>query len=379
MLPTGAFEYRSGPAFTGVDVATFRVCDNGTPSLCDVGAITITVFPVASDAAAQTFQNQAVLIPLVPDSVTPGAVLVSTPSSPPGHGVVVLDTAAGTAVYTPDPGFLGADTFGYRVCSPTAPTVCDDAVVAITVLRLNLPPVIEDLTMRTTVRVPVQDRLSIVDPEGDPFVVARGVPPRSGTATVDASGLTTYTPLSVFAGRDQYSVFACDAADPELCSTGLVTVEVVPLAVDDVATTSAGTGVTVDVTANDTGSVDAPSVVVPPAHGSVTLAGRSFTYVPAPGFAGTDSFTYRICAVNAADLCADATVSLTVTAVAVAPGPGPTPPVTGEEGSDAAGGPLAGTGSQVGGWGWLGLVAVCAGVGLLALRRLRPGSRRRPR
>ncbi len=57
----------------------------------------------------------------------------------------------------------------------------------------------------------------------------------------------------------------------------------------------------------------APTVVSGPTNGSVTAAGRAFRYTPDAGFVGTDTFTYSICAANAADLCAVATATITVT------------------------------------------------------------------
>ena len=375
MLPGGEFDYRSNASFTGVDTATFQACDNGVPSLCDQGAITFNIFPIASDDIAQTFENVSVVIPLVPDNASPGAALVSPLVTPPANGTATLAIAAGTATYKPNTGFLGTDTFEFRVCSPTAPTLCDTATITVTVIRLNRPPVIDDLTMHTTARVTVQGQLSISDPDGDAVTAIRGIPARSGTATVDPTGLTLYNPLGGFAGRDHYTAIACDAGSPELCSTGMVTVEVVPVALADSATTTAGVAVTVTVLANDIGTVVAPTVVSGPTNGTVAAAGRAFRYTPDAGFVGTDTFTYSICAANAADLCAVATATITVTAAVVpTPTPTPLPPVT-----EGSAGSLPDTGSDLGGWGWLGFLAVAAGASMLiaqaTVRRVR---RRRP-
>ena len=173
MLPGGEFDYRSNGLFTGVDTATFQACDNGVPSLCDQGTITFNIFPIASDDIAQTFENHAVVIPLVPDNASPGAALVSPLVTPPANGTATLAIAAGTATYTPNSGFLGTDLFVFRICSPTAATLCDTATITITVIKLNQPPVIDDLTMQTTARVPVQGQLSISDPDGDAVTATR--------------------------------------------------------------------------------------------------------------------------------------------------------------------------------------------------------------
>ncbi len=96
-----------------------------------------------------------------------------------------------------------------------------------------------------------------------------------------------------------------------------------PVATDDSAATAEDTPVGVDVLANDydpDGILDVTSVAVVsgPASGSATVQpDGSITYVPAPDFAGTDGFTYRVCDDGAA--CATAAVSITVTPVNDAP------------------------------------------------------------
>ncbi len=88
-------------------------------------------------------------------------------------------------------------------------------------------------------------------------------------------------------------------------------------AVNDSATTTAGTAVTVNVLANDTvsgGALDAATlhVVASPAHGAVSVSGGSATYSPAAGFTGTDTFGYEVCAASYGSSCDNATVTVTV-------------------------------------------------------------------
>ena len=97
-----------------------------------------------------------------------------------------------------------------------------------------------------------------------------------------------------------------------------ITTAVVPVAVDDVKAINQDTSYTFPVgslTANDI-DPDTPHAqlrivaVAPPAHGMATLNGNgSVTYTPAPGFTGTDSFTYTI---SDGLLTATATVSMNV-------------------------------------------------------------------
>lgn len=55
------------------------------------------------------------------------------------------------------------------------------------------------------------------------------------------------------------------------------------------------------------------SVVNPPVHGSVSIVGNIATYIPAPDYNGTDSFTYK--AYDGTEYSDPATVNITITAV----------------------------------------------------------------
>lgn len=70
-----------------------------------------------------------------------------------------------------------------------------------------------------------------------------------------------------------------------------------PLAVNDSATTSSGTPVTIEVLANDTDPNGDPLTINSfnqGTNGSVTQVGNELVYTPLAGFSGTDSFTYMV-------------------------------------------------------------------------------------
>lgn len=72
-----------------------------------------------------------------------------------------------------------------------------------------------------------------------------------------------------------------------------------PIAADDMASTSAGTAVTIPILANDTcvGACDPASVLIGSTPGNGTAvrnADGTVTYAPNGGFTGTDSFTYTV-------------------------------------------------------------------------------------
>src|SRR6185295_15273560 len=87
----------------------------------------------------------------------------------------------------------------------------------------------------------------------------------------------------------------------------------VPVAANDSATTDEDAGVTVPVLGNDTdldGDTLAVSAVTQGAHGSVSFTAGSVTYAPAANYNGADSFTYTIGDGNGGS--ATATVSISV-------------------------------------------------------------------
>ncbi|MGN7800408.1 Ig-like domain-containing protein [Leifsonia sp. 22587] len=374
----GGFGYRSADDFTGDDSFVYTVCDDGTPVLCDSATVSLPISPIAVDDSAETSAGAPVVIPIsANDSL--GAALSPALTTPPSNGTATVDAVAGTIRYTPAGGFTGQDAFQYRICSPTNPSLCATATVTVTVRPLNNPPVVASLQLTTTVATPVTRAIRATDPDpGQTLAFARGIPPRTGTATVSADQ-TTYLPRTVFAGTDQYSVIVCDDGVPVLCATGLVDVDIYPVANPDSATTPAGTAVSIPVTDNDQGTVGPPTVATPPAHGTATANGPSFVYTPEPGFSGSDAFTYTICASIAPTLCDTTTVTVQVTAGTVGP-----PDGSGDGSASAAAGRPDGDLAATGGRApdmpavWLGLATVAVGGAVVGVagRRRRSGERR---
>ncbi|HOY32631.1 MAG TPA: Ig-like domain-containing protein, partial [Bacteroidales bacterium] len=93
-----------------------------------------------------------------------------------------------------------------------------------------------------------------------------------------------------------------------------VSVNGIPIAIDDYATTSLNTAVSGNVMVNDIGICDLPVLVTAntnPGNGTVIVnPDGTFTYNPNAGFFGNDSFTYTICDFNSD--CSTATVYITI-------------------------------------------------------------------
>ncbi|MBP0905091.1 tandem-95 repeat protein [Mariniflexile gromovii] len=156
---TGAYTYTPPTGFVGEDRFDYTICDNGTPALCDTATVVITVWPNNGNT---TIANDDVIYNNTCDSIT-GNVLdndsdpeddiqtvSTTPVSNVTNGVLSLNTN-GSFTYTPNAGFIGADSFVYRVCDNGTPQACDQATVYITITDAEAPFIvncnIEDRTM----------------------------------------------------------------------------------------------------------------------------------------------------------------------------------------------------------------------------------------
>ncbi len=145
---TGAtVKYKPNTAFTGWDYFDYRICDNGSPSLCDTGRVFINVTPkpankkpIAGDDSTTCQQ---------PDSITINAL--SNDSDPDGNSIsvtAVFNFQNGTAttngvtiVYTPNASFSGWDYFDYKICDNGSPSLCDTGRVFVNVLPEPVVPV----------------------------------------------------------------------------------------------------------------------------------------------------------------------------------------------------------------------------------------------
>lgn len=375
VLPGGLFGYLPDAGFVGTDTFTYRVCDNQTPIQCSAPAtVTLIIHPRAVNDEATTLMSTPVTIDVQANDPA-GAVLSGTLEVPASHGLTAIDPATGTVLYTPGPGYLGDDTFTYRACAPDDPADCALAVVVVHVIPDNLPPLAPPLLMETTVGTPVTGSPAVSDPDGDAVTLTSAFPPLLGNAAVGGT-TTTYVPPPGFAGRDLYQYTVCDDGVPVLCATGLVSVLVDPVATDDSATTPAGTPVTIDVAADDLGTVLPPDVTAPPANGTVALVDGRLVYTPAPGFVGTDTFTYQICASDLSPACDTATVTVVVTGDGTPVDPGD-PGSGGDDGSGTAAAPGAGglpvTGADTAPLASLALALLAAGAAALTARRAPPG------
>jgi hypothetical protein len=139
-----------------------------------------------------------------------------------------------------------------------------------------------------------------------------------GNVKIDSKGLFTYTPASTYTGSDTFTYKLCDKQGDCDLAVAVITITAindVPVAAGDSYTVASGATLTGNVTGNDDPSTDGGNVwtqTSSPVSGTLAFNSTgSFTYTPATGFAGSVSFTYKLCDAN--NDCSSATVTIAVT------------------------------------------------------------------
>ncbi len=335
--PNGTITYTPDAGFVGEDTFTYEICDNGTPSLCDTATVTVTVNPendinetVANDDAYNGDQDEPITGNVSDNDTDPEGddqTVNETPVVDPTNGTVVLNED-GTFEYTPNPGFVGTDSFVYSVCDNGTPEACDEATVILTINPVNTTDAIDDIN-NTFINVAVDGNVLIndEDAEGNTQVVTSNTQPSNGTVTVNPNGTYTYEPATDFVGTDMFTYTICDDGTPEACDTANVVIEILPIsgpdneapiANNDTSTTDAGEPVDIVVLSNDFDPDMDPITVTPgsatdPENGEVVInPDGTITYTPDEDFIGEDTFTYEICDNGTPALCDTATVTITV-------------------------------------------------------------------
>ena len=321
----GSFTYTPTTGFTGADSFTYRATSNvGNGNTVTVSLTVNAAVPTtAADSYSTPFNsplNVAAPGVLGNDAANGGTGLSAALVSTVSHGSLTLN-GDGSVTYTPTSGYSGPDSFTYRAVNSAGNG--NTATVSLTV-NAGAPTTAADAYstgFNTTLTVPAPGVLGNDAANGGTGLTAVLITSTSqGSLTVNGDGSLSYTPNGGFTGADSFTYRAVNSVGTGNTVTVSITVGVgVPTSLDDSYATPFATPLTVaaaGVLANDVtngGGTMTAAVQTGVSHGSLTLNGDgSFTYTPAAGYAGADSFTYR--ATNSQGPGNVATVSLSVSA-----------------------------------------------------------------
>jgi hypothetical protein len=333
IVANGNYTFTPNPGFSGEASFKYKVCDTGSPSLCDTASVFIEIIDNSNTQNNKviglednfiTKSNKPINANLLSNDIDPDGdslVLTTSPIEPIAHGQLTL-FANGNFNYLPDSNYVGSDGFKYEVCDDGSPKSCDTVLVQIEVIadnRQNTTFATDDIgfgleSQPITGNVLDNDN----DPEGDnQTVISPAVTsPQNGTLTIDANGTYQYQPNFGFTGNDQFLYSVCDDGSPSVCDTATVRLTVFVnnlLAINDINQTLHELSVEGQVFTNDMDASVIPKVIKFPTNGKVNLAlDGSYLYSPNAKFNGIDLFEYQVCYKIAPTVCDTAQVSIQV-------------------------------------------------------------------
>lgn len=238
---------------------------------------------------------------------------------------MAIDSASGVVTWTPAANQAGSQTFGVRAIDRAGNV--REKTFSVQVRPENNPPVAaaDFFELDEDADFAVEPMWGVLkndtDADGDALTAVLAEGPEHGELTFNPDGSFRYVPNQDFNGVDTFTYRATDGIDmsePQTVTLNVRAIEDQPEAIDDAYVTGEDDTLTATVAegvlANDLdgdGDVLAASLVDGPESGELTFeTDGSFTYVPAPQFSGTVTFTYRISDGKAES--ATATVTVTV-------------------------------------------------------------------
>jgi subtilisin family serine protease len=211
----------------------------------------------------------------------------------PVHGV--LSGEAPALVYQPTRDFVGDDEFTFHASDGRWSSA--EATVRLKITDKNSAPLAEHTRLQVGINTPTTLSMYAIDGENDELRYEILSPPRHGT--LEGVGPSVrYTPAADYHGPDRFSFRVNDGEfDSKI---GSVTLLVQPPNQAPVAQ-----GLSTVVRADRTTLLTLPAtdaeadplqgvILKGPAHGRLAGLGTVFAYTPAPGFLGSDGFTFLV-------------------------------------------------------------------------------------
>ncbi len=234
LLENGSYSYVPDPDFLGEDTFSYLVCDNGVPSLCDTGHVTIYIISptelteiiAINDYVAIKF-NTTVEINAIENDFFPAGQPKSFPhliTAVTAHGTAWV-TATGTIGYQPQKDYIGRDEIFYYICDFN--NNCDTAKITIDirpfiVIKVDAPIAVDD-AFQTTLNKPIHNSVYTNDLSiKSNYIFANLSNPHHGTLDFKPNGAFSYFPTIGYIGTDLFTYQVCDDNLPVNCSKATV-------------------------------------------------------------------------------------------------------------------------------------------------------------
>jgi Ca2+-binding RTX toxin-like protein len=311
----GNFAYTPTSGFFGTDTFSYTLLDgqggfdNGTVSFILNGA------PIAADDDFSGIQDNAIIGNILVDNghgvdadVDGGTLSVQTTTFTTVNGATVSILSNGLFVYSPASGCTGVDTLTHTIFDGQGGS--DTGTITVTLVAPpNVDPVAVDDAFNGQQDVNVlgnvlADNGSGADSDSDggtlSVIAATIATANGGTVVLNATGDFTYTPASGFFGSDSFDYTLLDGQGGSDMATVALFLNGKPIADDDSFNGQQDAAILGNVIGNDS-DVDGGTITVSAATiatvngGTVTIdAAGDFTYTPAVGFFGSDTFDYTL-------------------------------------------------------------------------------------
>ena len=313
----GSFTYLPEFNFNGTDFFTYKVTDGhleSQPSTVKLEVRNVNDAPLAAHDSYSTPEDTLIKVDaahgvLVNDLDFDGDILTAHLLSPPSSGVLHF-SKDGSFDYAPTNNFNGTDSFTYKAYDGSE----ESSIVTVTidVHAVNDAPVASD----DTYSIGEDGFLKVLfdkgllnndqDADGNTLQVNIVSTVNNGDLQMNLDGSFTYKPYFGFHGPDSFSYMASDGKVDS--NKAKVTIQVnhvnhPPLPNGDTYSTSEGGILKIlaanGLLANDL-DIDGDTLLVTDipkdvSHGSLQMMlDGSFTYIPEPGYSGSDSFTYTV-------------------------------------------------------------------------------------
>lgn len=326
---TGEYTYQPDDGFVGEDTFTYVATDGEL--FAEAATVTITVtntLPNLGDDTATTHMNDAgKVIDVVANDADPDGDAFAVDSFLYEGGGTLIQNEDGTFTYTPPKGFVGEDSFAYTTSDGQDGVSSGSAMAVITVT--NALPILGDDAATTHMGDPVSGinvLANDADSDGDAFAVDSFVYQGDGILVQNDDGTFTYTPPKGFVGEDSFIYTTSDGQDGVSSEPAMVAIAVTNASstlADDTATTDQGVAVTINVLANDfdpEGDLLSVDNFIYEGGGTLVLNDDgTFSFTPAQGFAGQDSFIYSAADPETGAMLSQANVTIIINpALAVA-------------------------------------------------------------
>jgi hypothetical protein len=238
------------------------------------------------DQNLSTEENLPLNITLTGTGLLPGPV-VWTIVSDPAHGM--LSGGAPDLVYTPISDWSGIDSFTFSVNDGN-----QDSNIATIEIVVSSVPVALDQNLATDEDVSLNITLTGTGLLPGPVIWTIASNPEHGTLSGDAPDLV-YTPDSDWHGTDSFTFSVNDGIQDSNIATIEIDVSSEPVALDQNLSTDQD--VPLNITLTGTGLLPGPvvwTIASDPEHGTLTGVAPDLVYTPGAGWAGTDTFTFKV-------------------------------------------------------------------------------------